>query len=192
MRPPMSDGVWAIDHLVTGAPMNVADRIAEWLVEKEIYHAFGIIGGGNVALFEAIAKKNKTQIVCCHHEQAAAMASTYYNRTKLRLASVVLCTTGAGSSNALTGVLAAHMDGIPLLVISGNEAHKHMYAKTRIWGVQGNKSAEIASMMGKQSWRPNDSADVIPALHAAHQEATAPRHGAVWVDICKDICQCQL
>ncbi len=167
--------------------MRVADRIADWLVEKNITHIFGIIGGGNVSLFDAIAKKKEITVTCCHHEQAAAMCSTYFNRVRGNLESAVLVTTGAGSSNAITGVLAAFMDGIPLLVISGNEASQHMNAKTRIWGVQGYRSAEMGSMCGKLGLRPNDDADVIPQLMIAYQEATAPRQGAVWFDCPKDI-----
>jgi len=167
--------------------MRVADRIALWLGERGITHAFGIVGGGNVTLFDAIAKAKKTQIVCCHHEQAAAMASTYFNRTRGNLSSVVLVTTGAGSSNALTGVLAAHMDGIPLLVISGNEASKYMDKPTRIWGVQGYDSARVGSFFGNLGFRQNDDADVIPCLEHGYQEATSPRQGAVWIDIPKDI-----
>lgn len=167
--------------------MRVADRIAEWLHERDITHCFGIIGGGNCALFDAIAKAKKTQIVCCHHEQAAAMASTYFNRTRGNLSSVVLVTTGAGSSNALTGVLAAHMDGVPLLIISGNEASKYMDNPTRIWGVQGFDSARVGSSVGKLGLRPNDDADVIPCLNHGYQEAISPRQGAVWVDLPKDI-----
>ena len=167
--------------------MRVADRIAEWLGERGITHAFGIIGGGNVTLFDAIAKAKKTQIVCCHHEQAAAMASTYFNRTRGNLSSVVLVTTGAGSSNALTGVLAAHMDSIPLLVISGNEASKYMDAKTRIWGVQGYDSAFSSGFFGKAGYRPSCEHQAIKDLVDAYDEATAPRQGAVWYDIPKDI-----
>ncbi len=176
--------------------MNVADRIAEWLDEKEIHTAFGIIGGGNCALFEAIAKKNKTQIVCVHHEQAAAMSSTYFNRVAGGLKSVVLVTTGAGSSNAITGVIAAHMDGIPLLVISGNEDSKHMHAKTRIWGVQGYDSSGLMhAAIGERCYRilsPLDADIAVGSLEHAYQNATTGRQGAVWWDLPKDIAQCRL
>lgn len=172
--------------------MRVADHIAQWLADKQITHAFGVIGGGNVCLFDAIAKAGKTQIVCCHHEQAAAMASTYFNRTLGKLASVVLVTTGAGSSNAITGVLAAYMDSIPLLVLSGNEDSKYMENPTRVLGVQGYLSSDVASKFCVYSAQVDDTFPVSNYLDGAYQTATSNRHGPSWVDICKDIANAQL
>lgn len=168
--------------------MRVADQVAIWMELKGITHAFGIIGGGNVTLYDAIAKLKYTQLIGVHHEQAAAMASTYFNRTRGNLSSVVLVTTGAGSSNAITGVLAAHMDGVPLLVISGNEASKYMDAKTRIWGVQGYDSSGIMNpMIGERCYRILHKDDWDIAVNHAFVNATTPRQGACWLDIPKDI-----
>ncbi len=166
--------------------MRVADKVAEWLEEKGITHAFGIIGGGNVALFDAIQKRGATQIICTHHEQAAAMAATYYWRTCGRIAPV-LVTTGAGSSNAITGVLAAWMDAIPLLCISGNEASQSIQAGTRIKGVQGYHSAQAGSAFCKRGFIADNVPDALPRLYLAHQIATTPRYGPVWYDLPKDI-----
>lgn len=165
--------------------MRVTDAIANWLVERKITHAYGIIGGGNHILFDAISKKGATAIVCCHHEQAAAMASTYHNRISGTLASVVLCTTGAGSTNAITGVMAAWMDSIPLLVLSGNEASKYMYAPTRVWGVQGYASMEMVRNCTKGAYRLVEHP--IMNLDYALKKTLSPRMGPVWVDIPKDV-----
>ena len=171
--------------------MRVADAIADWLAEKKIVTAFGIIGGGNVVLFDAIQAKGSTRIVCTHHEQAAAMASCYHNRTTGSLSSVVLCTTGAGSTNTITGVMAAYMDSIPLLVISGNDPWKYMYAKTRVWGTQAYGSSEVAKGFTKHSERFDgpfiDAGHVHMRLTVARTLATDARQGPVWVDICKDV-----
>lgn len=166
--------------------MRIADAIADWLAEKHITHAYGIIGGGNHILFDAISKKGETAIVCCHHEQAAAMASTYHNRIAGTLASVVLCTTGAGSTNAITGVMAAWMDSIPLLVLSGNEASKYMDAPTRVWGVQGYESAGLVKDCCKKVVRLMNP-PAIGVLTSLHGYALSPRQGPVWIDIPKDV-----
>jgi len=164
--------------------VTVADQIAEWLAEKEIRHAFGIIGAGNLALFDAISRKAKTQIVCCHHEQAAVMAAGFSYRMGGRIA-VALCTTGAGSSNALTGVLAAFMDSTPLLVISGNEPSKYLGARTRVLGVQGYDSTAVAYGITKSAVRLTEKP--LRALEIAYWAALKPRMGPVWVDIPRDI-----
>lgn len=167
--------------------MRVADKVAEWLEQKNISQAFGIIGGGNCALFDAIHKRGFTHVCNTHHEQAAAMAAIYYWRTCRRLAAV-LVTTGAGSSNALTGVLAAWMDGIPLLTISGNEASESLRANTRVLGVQGFRSDMVAAPMCKFTVCASNAKHVIDcALHPALSFAMRPPMGPVWVDIPKDI-----
>ena len=48
--------------------MTVADAIAQWLFDKGVTHAFGIVGSGNLSLFDAIARLGKTKIVATHHE----------------------------------------------------------------------------------------------------------------------------
>ena len=162
--------------------MIVAEAIAGWLEKKGITHAFGIIGGGNVVLWDAISKKGFTQIISVHHEQAAVMAASYFYRTSGVLAAV-LCTTGAGSTNAITGVVASYMDGIPVLIISGNEASKYMGAETRVWGVQGYDSSAVAQKFTKRSIRLKDSRE----LEDATRIALTPPMGPVWVDIPKDV-----
>lgn len=167
--------------------MRVADKIAEWLHEKNIHTAYGIIGGGNHILFDAISKKGQTALISMHHEQAAAMASTYHNRIAGTLASVVLCTTGAGSTNAITGVMAAWMDSIPLLVLSGNEASKYMYAPTRVWGVQGYDSVDAVRKYTKWVDRANLNTPFPLEVQMAYESALTPRQGPVWIDIPKDV-----
>lgn len=168
------------------ATSTVAEDIADWLHEKGITHAFGIIGGGNVALWDAIARLGKTKIVAVHHEQAAAMSASYYARASGRMA-LALVTTGAGSSNAVTGVLAAWMDGTPLIVISGNEASNTMSSDTRVWGVQGYGSAETAEHFTQLSVRAMYPAEALEALDRAYRIAMKAPQGPVWVDIPKDI-----
>jgi acetolactate synthase-1/2/3 large subunit len=165
----------------------VADSIAQFLHERGVDHAFGIIGAGNVALFDAIARLGKTQIVCCHHEQAAAMAATFYGRTR-NAVGVCIVTTGAGSSNAITGALAAHMDSAPLLIISGNEPSKYLNTVgMRIVGVQGFYTARAVKDFVKHAHRWSG----IRTLEDAYAEATADRPGPVWIDIPREEFQCQ-
>lgn len=169
--------------------MKVCDEIARWLEEKGITHAFGIIGGGNVALWDAIARRAATRLITTHHEQAASMASAYFNRVAGRLGSIALVTTGAGSTNAITGVMAAHMDGIPLLVISGNEALKYFKLEDhlRIQGVQGYWSAEVARHMTKESGMFAALPNIPLFLNKWHESATTAPCGAVWADFPKDV-----
>ena len=167
--------------------MTVADQVAQWLAEKEITHAFGIVGGGNVALWAAIARLGKTKLISCHHEQAAAQAATYYFRASGRLA-LCIVTTGAGSSNAITGVIAAWMDSIPLLVISGNEPYRLWESSDeRVLGTQGYRSARLVNDVVKGAWQVALLSRPLFVLRDAHKMALEGRPGPVWIDIPKDV-----
>ena len=169
--------------------MTVAEAIAEFLAEKEIGHAFGIIGAGNVALFDAIARLGKTKIVCCHHEAAAVMAATYYGRYRGGIG-VAIVTTGAGSSNAITGALAAHMDSAPVLILSGNEPSKYLEMEpTRVTGVQGFHTARVAQHVCKEAWRVTHAGTNSgrASLETAYEDALSGRPGPVWIDFGRDV-----
>jgi acetolactate synthase-1/2/3 large subunit len=165
---------------------TVADKIAEWLYEKGIETVFGIVGGGNTSIFEAIHKLGKTQIVCTHHEQAAVMAACGFYRISGHI-SVALVTTGAGSTNAITGVVAAWMDSTPVIVLSGNEASKYMYKPTRVWGVQGYDSVGMVQDVTKFYGRASSDFNVPVQLDYALEIGLEPRQGPVWLDIPKDV-----
>ena len=166
--------------------MNVSDQIAEWLHEKKITHAFGIIGAGNATLWDAITRLGKTEIVCHHHEQAAVMASGAYYRISGKIA-VALVTTGAGSTNAITGVASCYMDSTPVIVISGNEASKYIDAHTRVWGVQGYDSTKNARQFTKWCGRVIDTNRIRQYLDSALKSSLEPRQGPAYLDIPKDL-----
>jgi len=169
--------------------VNISDQIAQWLEQRGIEYAFGIIGGGNVTLWDAIARRGKTALISVHHEQAAAMAATFANRVRGRHCAIALVTTGAGSTNAITGVMDAWMDSVPLLVISGNEAQKFIdHPQERGFGVQGYDSVAVATPFTKYAARltPSDGS-LIRVLDTALAESCTGRPGPVWVDIGQDV-----
>lgn len=166
---------------------KVSEYIADFLVERGIRHVFGIIGAGNVRIFEAIAERGYTEIVCVHHEQAACMAmQTYYRMTGQITAS--LLTTGAGSTNGITGVVSAWADSIPGVVISGNEVAKHAHPDNplRMWGVQGYDSSEMVKKVCKHVSRLHEPKDIHQELTDAFHIAETGRPGPCWLDIPMD------
>lgn len=166
--------------------MTFSETIADWLAEKGITHAFGIIGGGNVTLWAALAAHPKITVVATHHEQAAAMAATYYYRVSGKMA-LTIVTTGAGSANAITGLMAAWMDSMPLLVISGNEATRYHNVGGRGWGFQGYDSSAFVKPYTNRAMRMFKSDEPTHILDMCLKSALTPRQGPVWIDIPKDV-----
>jgi len=164
--------------------IKISEVIADFLEQKGIRHVFGIIGAGNAHIFDAIARKNYTEIICVHHEQTAAMAMQTYYRTSGKLSAAIV-TTGAGSTNAITGVVSAWMDSIPGLIISGNENSKYITETNplRIWGVQGYDSVEMVKKVTKYANRILNPKETLVELEKAYSQALSGKPGPCWLDI---------
>ncbi|MFT3735695.1 MAG: thiamine pyrophosphate-binding protein [Rhodocyclaceae bacterium] len=164
--------------------VKVSDLVAETLEELGITHAFGIIGAGNIHLFEAIARRGFTEIICVHHEQAATMAMQTYFRTSGKIAACLL-TTGGGSTNGVTGVVSAWMDSMPGLILAGNENSKFTTDTNplRIWGVQGYDSVAMVEKVTKYAARTMAPETVAGEVKKAAHIALDGRPGPVWLEI---------
>jgi acetolactate synthase-1/2/3 large subunit len=167
---------------------KVSDIIAKALEDLGIEMVFGIIGAGNVHLFEAISRRGFTEIICVHHEQAACMAMQSYYRISGKL-SASLLTTGAGSTNGVTGVVSAWADSIPGIVIAGNENSKFTKPDSpyRMWGVQGYDSVEMVRKVTKYASRITDPTQVVFEIQKAAFLALDQRPGPCWIEIPMDI-----
>ena len=111
--------------------MKVSDYVAQFLAANDVRHVFGLQGGAVVHLFDSIEATDGTSAIYCHHEQAAALAATSYAKMTGGLGAVVV-TTGPGATNALTGLLAAWQDSVPVIFISGQTRVEHTsYGKRR-------------------------------------------------------------
>ena len=168
--------------------IKVSDQIALFLKDNNIEVVFGIIGAGVAHIFDSIEKLGFTEIVSVHHEQAAVMAmGTYYRASGKLSASIV--TTGAGSTNAVTGVVSCWMDSIPGIIISGNE--KSVFTKDenelRIWGVQGYDSVDMVKKVTKYAKRLIDAESIYQELELARDTTLEGRKGPIWLDIPMDI-----
>lgn len=162
---------------------KVSDVIADFLEEKGIRHVFGIIGAGNAHIFDSIIQKGYTEIICVHHEQAACMAmQTYFRMSGIITATIV--TTGAGSTNAVTGVVSAWMDSIPGIIISGNENSKFTDENNplRIWGIQGYDSTAMVEKVTKYASRVCEPENTLRELETAYYLASTGKPGPCWLD----------
>ena len=167
---------------------KISDVVAEFLKEKKIKHVFGIVGAGNVHLFDSINKLGYTEIICVHHEQAAVMSMIGYYRATNKLSAAIV-TTGGGSTNTFTGVISGWMDSIPGLIIAGNENSKFTSEGNplRIWGVQGYDSVAMAEKYTKFSARLLNATEANKLLNLAYEQSISGRSGPSWLEIPMDV-----
>jgi acetolactate synthase-1/2/3 large subunit len=163
---------------------KVSDLIAKFFENKGVRHAFGIIGSANAHIFDSIFHNSKIELICNHHEQACTMAlQTYWKLTGVPTFAIV--TAGAGSSNAITGVLSAWADSIPCLIISGQENSRFFSLdhNRRMYGIQGYDSPLAVSKMTKYALTVLEPENIVYELEKAWHLATTGRPGPCWLDI---------
>ena len=168
--------------------MNNVDFIIKLLVKRGHDTAFGVTGGGAMFLNEAFRKEKKLNFVFTHHEQSAAMAAEAYYRIKKK-ASILSITSGPGGTNALTGVIGAWIDSIPMIVISGQVETKDLIgkSKTRQIGIQEANIIDVAKPIVKYSKTLTKSSDIELELNKAIDIAYSGRPGPVWLDLPLDV-----
>lgn len=167
---------------------KVSDLIARFFEQKGVKHAFGIIGSANAHIFDSVFHNSSIELICNHHEQACTMAvQTYWKITGVP--TFALVTAGAGSSNAITGVLSAWADSIPCIVISGQENARFIPPdhNLRMYGIQGYDSPFAVSKMTKYGARIMKPERVIYELEKAWHYATTDRPGPCWLDFPMDV-----
>lgn len=162
---------------------KVSNLIARFFEEKGVRHCFGIIGSANAHIFDSISCNSDIELVCNHHEQACTMAvQTYWKVTGQP--TFALVTAGAGSTNAITGVLSAWADSIPCLILSGQENARYITPDhdRRLYGIQGYDSPHAVSKMTKYATRVMDPERTLYELEKAWHLATTGRPGPCWID----------
>ena len=169
---------------------RVADIIMETLVEKGITDCFAVVGGGAMYLDHALALNNELHKYFNHHEQACAMAAEAYARVSGRMAAVCV-TSGPGATNAITGVMGAWQDSLPMLVLSGQVRYEISVEKSglslRYRGIQEFEIINSVKNMTKYAKMVTDPLDILYELEKAIYMAREGRQGPAWLDIPQDI-----
>ena len=167
--------------------MRVVDYVIDQVYRAGAKHAFTITGGGAMFLNDAIAAHTWITPVCNHHEQASAMAAVAYSKYTGK-PSLVCPTTGCGGTNAITGLLDAWQDSVPVIFVSGNVNHHQISPPgVRNLGVQEARIIEVVESITKYAKLIESVDEVEEVVQEALRQATTGRPGPVWIDIPMDI-----
>ena len=100
--------------------------LVETLVAWGVDTVFGMVGHSNLGFAEALRKaegRGEIRYIGIRHEGAAAFAASAYGKLTGRPAAC-FAIAGPGSTNLLTGLYDARLDGAPVLAISGQVPSK--------------------------------------------------------------------
>ncbi|MEF9945170.1 MAG: thiamine pyrophosphate-binding protein [Lachnospiraceae bacterium] len=169
---------------------RVADIIIELLVEEGIVDCFAVVGGGAMYLDNALALNDGINKYFNHHEQACAMAAEAYARISGKMAAVCV-TSGPGATNAITGVMGAWQDSLPMIVLSGQVRYAISVEKSglplRYRGMQEFEIIPSVKNMTKYAKMITNPLEIKREVKKAIHIALEGRRGPVWLDIPQDI-----
>ena len=99
-------------------PFTKSDLVATFFAERDVPAVFELSGGMIAFLTDAIARLDKTPIICTRHEQAAGFAAEGATRISGRSA-VAMATSGPGATNLITAIASSYFDSVPTIFITG-------------------------------------------------------------------------
>ena len=162
--------------------MNGAQIVVEVLKKQGVEYIFGYPGGACMPIFDALVDAPELKIILVRHEQGAThMADGYAKATGKT--GVVLVTSGPGATNTVTGILTAHMDSVPLVILTGQtitpNLGKDAFQEADVFGV--------TMPVVKHSYLVRDVKDLSRIVKEAFHLASSGRPGPVLVDLPKDV-----
>ena len=159
-----------------------AEILVRALVDQGVDTIFGYPGGAVLPIYDALFHEPRLHHVLVRHEQGATHAAEGYARSTGK-PGVVLVTSGPGATNAITGIVDALMDSIPMVVITGQVA-------THLIGSDAFQEADtvgITRSCTKHNYLVKRVEDLARVVHEAFHIATSGRPGPVVIDIPKDV-----
>lgn len=171
--------------------IRVSDYIISFLYSIGIKNIFVMTGGGSMYLNDAIACHKKMKFICHHNEQCCTIAADAYARVTKNIGAAMV-TTGPAATNAITGVISAWFDSVPIIIISGQAKRKEASYNSKIkglrqLGVQELNIIPIVESITKYSIIINDPKKTRYFLEKAKYLATSGRPGPVWIDVPLDV-----
>ena len=162
-----------------------AYSLMDSLKRHGVKHIFGYPGGAILPIYDELYRfeaRGELQHILVRHEQAAAHAADGYARATGKVG-VCFGTSGPGATNLVTGIANAHMDSIPLVIITGQVARSYIgsdaFQETDIFG--------ITLPIVKHSYVARNAKEVARIIAEAFYIASTGRPGPVLVDIPKDV-----
>ncbi|MFH1572026.1 MAG: biosynthetic-type acetolactate synthase large subunit [Gemmatimonadota bacterium] len=162
--------------------MRGADIVIQAMERHGVEYIFGLPGGAAMPLFDALVDSKQIKLILTRHEQGATHMADGYARATGK-PGVVLVTSGPGATNTITGLLTAHMDSVPMVVLTGQTI-------TPMLGKDAFQEADVFGVsmpVVKHSYLVKDPMDLPRVMMEAFHIATTGRQGPVLVDLPKDV-----
>ena len=154
-----------------------AELLARQMVNEGVEDLFYIMGG---PIIEAagFCAEHGIRTIDCRHEQGAAMAAHGYARVKGE-PGVCMAASGPATTNLLTGVANAYLDGVPMVALGGAAA----FSSFERDDFQEYDQLAMAMPVTRWASRVTHSARMPEFFNIAFREAQGPKPGPTYLDL---------
>jgi len=163
--------------------MDGGQALVKTLEQMGVEYIFGISGGAAIPIYDAlITTDTNIKMILTRHEQGATHMADGYARVTGK-PGVVLVTSGPGATNTITGLLTAHMDSVPMVVLTG-QSISPMIGKDAF---QEADTFGITMPVVKHSYLVKETSELPRIVQEAFHIASTGRPGPVLIDLPKDV-----
>ncbi|MEM7345544.1 MAG: thiamine pyrophosphate-binding protein [Chloroflexota bacterium] len=164
-----------------------AQAVVQCLEQEGVEFIFGMIGHGNLALFDALHDSN-IRLIAMPHEQLAGHAADGYYRISHK-PGVITASIGPGFANTVNGVLDAAEDSSAMVIISGDTPTGYIgFESFQELSEHSDASQwEILRPIVKRAWHVQHPKMLTQAMARAFNYAVSGRPGPVLVNVAFDL-----
>ncbi|WP_255298368.1 thiamine pyrophosphate-binding protein [Brevibacillus dissolubilis] len=161
--------------------VKVNEYLTEQLARWGVTRIYGVTGDAILPWLDSLGKQTNIEYIRCRHESTAAMMASAEAKLTGKPA-VCIATSGPGTANLINGLADAHIDHVPVVVITGQVEtyklggnYKQYIDQQKLYGAITHYSTVVAhpNMIGQ-------------ALHKAFVGAISQK-GVTHLSICKDM-----
>ena len=162
-----------------------AFALIDSLVRHQVKHIFGYPGGAILPIYDELyawEREGFIEHILVRHEQGAAHASDAYSRATGKVG-VCFGTSGPGATNLVTGIATAHIDSVPLVVVTGQVGRSFI-------GTDAFQEVDIFGVtlpIVKHSYVVRYTQDMGKIVAESFFIARYGRPGPVLIDVPKDV-----
>ena len=162
-----------------------AFALIDSLQRHGVKHIFGYPGGAILPIYDELYRaeaRGDLQHILVRHEQGASHAADGYARATGKVG-VCFGTSGPGATNLVTGIATAHLDSIPMVIVTGQVGRP-------VIGTDAFQEIDIFGItlpIVKHSYVVRHASDMARIVAEAFHIASTGRPGPVLIDVPKDV-----
>lgn len=163
--------------------MKASDLFVKCLEKEGVTHIFGVPGEENLDMLQSLKDSNIEVILTRNEQSAVFMAATYGRYTGKP--GIAIATLGPGATNMVTGIGYAQLNGLPVIVITGQKPIK----KSKQGDFQVIDVVKMMEPITKMTVQLKDAARITTTIRQAFKTAISERPGAVHIEFPEDIAE---